>query len=45
MNTVAAKLGQLGMEVQKNMLMKFVLKSLPLRFDHFKLTFSIQEHK
>ena len=45
MNTVAAKLGQLGMEVTDNMLMKFFLKSLPPRFDHFKLTYSIQEHK
>ena len=45
MNTVAAKLGQLGMEVSDKMLMEFVLKSLPPRFDHFKLTYSIQEHK
>ena len=41
MNTVAAKLGQLGMEVADNMLMEFVLKSLPPKFDHFKLTYSI----
>ena len=45
MNTVAAKLGQLGMELTDNMLMEFVLKSLPPRFDHFKLTYSLQEHK
>ena len=45
MNTVVAKLGQLGMEVTDNMLMEFVPKSLPPRFDHFKLTYSIQEHK
>ena len=45
MNTVAAKLEKLGMEVTKNMLMEFVLKSLPPRVDHFKLTYSIQEHK
>ena len=44
MNTIAAKLGKLGKEVTKNMLMKFILKSLPPRFDHFKLTYSIQEH-
>ena len=31
MNTVAAKLGQLGMEVTKNILIEFVLKSLPPR--------------
>ena len=40
-----AKLGQLSMDVTDNMLMEFVLKSLPPRFDHFKLTYSIQEHK
>ena len=34
MNTVAAKLDQLGMEVIDNMLMEFVLKSLPPKFDH-----------
>ena len=45
MNIVAAKLGQLGMEVTDNMLMEFVLKSLPPSFDHFKPTYSIQEHK
>ena len=45
MNTVEAKLGQLGMEVSDKMLMEFVLKSLPPRFDHFKLTYSIKEHK
>ena len=45
MNIVAAKLGQLGIEVSDKMLMEFVLKSLPPRFDHFKLTYSIQEHK
>ena len=33
------------MEVTDNMLIEFVLKSLPSRFDHFKLTYSIQEHK
>ena len=33
------------MEVTDNMLMEFVLKSLPPRFDHFKLTYSIQDHK
>ena len=27
------------------MLMEFVLESLPRRFDHFKLSYSIQEHK
>ena len=41
MNTVVAKLGQLGMEVADNMLIEFVLKSLPPKFDHFKLTYSI----
>ena len=41
MNTMATKLGQLGIEVIDNMLMEFVLKSLPPRFDHFKLTYSI----
>ena len=45
MNTVAEKLGQLGMEVTDNMLMEFVLKSLSPRFDHFKLTYRIQEHQ
>ena len=45
MNIVAAKLGELGMEVSDKMLMEFVLKSLSLTFDHFKLTYSIQEHK
>ena len=45
MNTNATKLGQLGMEVTDNMLIEFVLKSLPARFDHFKLTYSINEHK
>ena len=45
MNTVTTKLGQLGVEVSDKMLMEFVLKSLPPRFDHFKLTYSIQEHK
>ena len=45
MNTVIAKLGQLGIEVTENMLMEFVLKSLPPIFDHFKLTYSIQKHK
>ena len=45
MNIVAAKLGLLGMEVTDKMLMEFVLKSHPQRFDHFKLTYSIQEHK
>ena len=45
MNIVVEKLGQLGMEVIDKMLMEFVLKSLPPRFDHFKLTYSIQEHK
>ena len=45
MNTVAAKLRQLGMEVSDKMLMEFVLKSLPPRFDHFKLTYIIEEHK
>ena len=33
------------MEVTDNMLMEFVLKSLPPRFDHFKLTYSIHEDK
>ena len=33
------------MEVTNKMLMEFVLKSLPSRFDHFKLTYSIREHK
>ena len=33
------------MEVTKNMLIEFVLKSLSPRFDHFKLAYSIQEHK
>ena len=33
------------MEVTENMLMEFFLKSLPPRFHHFKLTYSIQEHK
>ena len=33
------------MEVSDKMLMEFVLKSLPPRFDHFKLTYSIPEHK
>ena len=33
------------MEVTDNMLIEFVLKSLLHRFDHFKLTYSIQEHK
>ena len=45
MNIVATNLGQLGMEVIENMLMEFVLKSLSLRFDYFKLTYTIQEHK
>ena len=45
MNTVVAKLGQLGMEVIENMLMEFIIKSLSPRFDHFKLTYSIHEHK
>ena len=45
MNTIVAKLGQLGMEVTNNILMEFFPKSLPPRFDHFKLTYSIQEHK
>ena len=45
MNTVAAELGQLGLEVINNLLMEFVLKSLPPRFNHFQLTYSIQEHK
>ena len=45
MNTVVAKLEQLGMEVTDNMLMEFVPKSLPPRFDYFKLAYSIQEHK
>ena len=29
-------LGQLGMEVLDNMLMEFILKSLPPRFDHIE---------
>ena len=33
------------MEVTNNVLMEFVVKSLPPRFNHFKLTYSIQEHK
>ena len=33
------------MEVTENMLIEFSLKSLPPRVDHFKLTYSIQEHK
>ena len=33
------------MDVTDKMLMEFVLKSLPPRFDHFKLTDSIQKHK
>ena len=41
MNTVTTKLGQLSMDVTDNMLIEFVLKSLPPRFDHFKLTYSI----
>ena len=45
MNTVVAKLGQLGMDVTDKMLMEFFLKSLLPRLDHFKLTYSIQEHK
>ena len=45
MNIVLAKFGQLGMEVTDNMLTEFVPKSLPPRFDHFKLTYSIQKHK
>ena len=45
MNTVTAKLRQLSMDVTENVLMEFFLKSLPPRFDHFKLTYSIQEHK
>ena len=44
MNTVAVILGQLGIEVIDKILMEFVLKSLLPRFDHFKLTYSIQEH-
>ena len=45
MNIVVAKLGQLGIEVTENMPMEFVLKSFLLRFDHFKLTYSILAHK
>ena len=45
MNIVATKLGQSGMEVINNMLLQFFLKSLLPRFDHFKLTYSIQERK
>ena len=45
MNTATTKLGQLSMDVTEKMLMEFVLKSLPPRFDHFKLTYSIQKHK
>ena len=45
MNTATAKLGQLSMDVTDNMLTEFVPKSLPPRCDHFKLTYSIQEHK
>ena len=45
MNTGTTKLGQLSMEVTDKILMEFVLKSLPPRFDHFKLTYSIQEDK
>ena len=45
MNTTTAKLGQLSMDVTDNMLTKFVLESLPPRFDHLKLTYSIQKHK
>ena len=45
MNTIVAKLEQLGMEVTDNMLMEFVLKLLPPMVDRFKLTYSIQEHK
>ena len=37
MNIVAAKLEQLGMKETNDMLIEFVLKSLPARFDHFKL--------
>ena len=33
------------MEVSDKMLMEFFLKSLPPKFDHFKLTYSIYEHK
>ena len=45
MNTATTKLGQLSMDITDKMLMEFVLKSLPPRFDHFKLTYSIQKHK
>ena len=45
MKEVTAKLGQLGTDVIDNVLIEFVLKSLPPRFDHLKLTYSIQEHK
>ena len=45
MNTAKTKLGQLSMDVTNKMLMEFVLKSHPPRFDHFKLTYSIQKHK
>ena len=45
MNTAIAKLGKLSMDVTDKMLMEFVLKSLSSRFDHFKLTYSIQKHK
>ena len=33
------------MEVTDDMLIEFVLKSLPPRFDHFKLTYNIQEQE
>ena len=45
MKMVTTKLGQLSMDVTDNMVMEFVLKSLPPRFGHSKLTYSIQEHK
>ena len=45
MKEVTSKLGQLSTHVTNSELTQFVLKSLPPRFDHFKLTYSIQEHK
>ena len=45
MKEVTTKLGQLSTDVPDSVLMEFVLKSLPPRFDHFKLAYSIQEHK